>query len=121
AARVRLLVPMLAIAVSGCALAAAPAVAGQHSDVISPLDVSVLAPPQPVLGTDGRRHMLYELQVHNWTSKKATIQLVQVRVRSSGRLLAAYTGPGLSDLLVQEAFAKPLSRTLVPGEGTILW
>jgi hypothetical protein len=113
---------LLTIAGLGFAIATAPAIAGERADVISPIDVSVLAPPQPALGTDGKRHMVYELQVHNWElTKDATIEQVQVRTGGSHALLASYSGAALSSLLVQEPFAAPLSTTLVPGEGTILW
>src|SRR5476649_1687328 len=109
---------LLMIAGLGFAIATASAIAGERADVISPIDVSVLAPPQPVLGTDGKRHMVYELQVHNWElTKDATIEQVQVRTGGSHALLASYSGAALSSLLVQEPFAAPLSTTLVPGEG----
>lgn len=43
-------------------------VAPPQPDVLSPLAVSVIAPPHPVLGADNRMHLAYELVLINQSS-----------------------------------------------------
>lgn len=73
-----------ALALSVVALVAAciprPAVAGVTvPDAYTPVLVSVLGEPTfPFLGTDGRYHLAYDLQLTNATSVPATLQKVEI-------------------------------------------
>src|SRR5215212_3773245 len=63
--------------------------AAQAAPKRTPLYVSVLTPPAPVLGTDGRRHLAYELTLENDDSggARADLQSVSVRARGGRSLL----------------------------------
>lgn len=116
-----LLLPALLVT---CLLAvpASAGAAGRH-DVIVPITASVLAPPVPVPTTDGRRHLVYELEVGSWTAQGATVQRVDVRDGRSGRVLAHYGVPGIESLLVQDPFGTPQpgSNVLPPFSATTMW
>lgn len=96
----RALAPALAFAAAlvapGAASAAAPV------EQFTPVTASVVAPPQPVEASDGRRHLAYELLLINRSFNppaRATLRGLQVRAggrtlrRLSGRALAAVTFP----------------------------
>jgi len=100
---------------------AGPAAAATQPDVITPISATILAPPAPVPTSDGRRHLVYELQVLNWTTAPVTLDRVEVRDGRTERRVAAYAGARLDPLLVQAPFAPPAPRTLAPETSTILW
>jgi Peptidase family M23 len=56
---------------------------------LTPLLADVLSPPRPVLGSDGQRHLVYELMIGNVTGSAAEIRLLEVIDRSSGEVLLA--------------------------------
>jgi Peptidase family M23 len=56
---------------------------------LTPLLADVLSPPRPVLASDGRRHLVYELMIGNVTGSAAEIRLLEVIDGSSGAVLLA--------------------------------
>jgi hypothetical protein len=71
-----------------------------QADVLSPLVVSVVAPPQPVRGADGRVHLAYELILVNQSPSFVTITAVEAL--DPGRdnaVVATLRGSGLAALL----------------------
>ncbi len=82
-------------------LAAAPAPASAGSDegaVLTALTMDVLAPPAPVLGSDRRNHLAYEIRIINTSPLDATIDAVQPQ--SGGRPYGpALSGAALASML----------------------
>ena len=64
---------LAAIAVSSMSARAAP-----PAERITPLLLSVPEAPIPFLGSDGRTHLVYELQITNFSSGEATLQGAEV-------------------------------------------
>jgi len=76
----------LAVAFAWClALAAVPAV-GQEP-VLTPFVADVLWAPNPASGSDGRRHLVYELRIANTTASGLALDKVEVLDEPSGKLL----------------------------------
>ena len=68
------------IAVVSCALTQAPAAtlpqpAGPQ---LTPVTAEVLTPPQAVTGSDGRRHLVYEIRIANLTAARFVVQRIEV-------------------------------------------
>jgi hypothetical protein len=90
-------VSLVAAALSvGTLSASSPAVAGDDNEVVTPISVAALNPPDPVLGADNRNHLVYELKVANLGSNEVTLDSVQARAggkpfgaRLAGNRLAA--------------------------------
>ena len=114
----------LALVLLGLIALAAPvaATAKPPRETITPLAAKVLAPPRPVLGTDGKRHLVYELQLYNWTGRPQMLESVTVR-SGSGRVVRRYLGSSIDPLLVQQPYGspEPADRVLAPNDSTILW
>jgi hypothetical protein len=69
------------IALVACALTQAPAAtlpqpAGPQ---LTPVTAEVLTPPQAVTGSDGRRHLIYEIRIANLTDARFVVQRIEVR------------------------------------------
>src|SRR5215210_8087040 len=47
----------------------------------TPITASVLAPPEPVRATDGRRHVVYEVLLRNTTEVSVDVQSLAVRAK----------------------------------------
>lgn len=100
---------------------AAPAVA---IDRFSPLDVTTLGHLQPVKGSDGRQHLVYELRIQNLSAELGVvIERVEARAARSGRAIAELSGDSLlADLeLAGDPFARTPTTTLAPGQSAVLW
>lgn len=54
---------------------------------LTPLAADVLSPPLPVMGSDARRHLVYELRLANTTGGEAQLKSVEVIDRASGKVL----------------------------------
>ncbi len=78
-----------------------------------PLATSVLAAPQAVPATDGRRHVVYELRLRNATRTPVRVDTVEVR-GDDGARLATYRGTAIARLTGAGA-AK--SATAIPAAG----
>jgi len=46
---------------------------------LTPLTAEVLAPPQALTGSDGRRHLVYEIRIANITDGRFAVQRIEVR------------------------------------------
>ena len=81
---------VLSLAIWAGMLATAKASARPDDDaVLSPLAMSIAAPPHPVLGADGRNHLAYEITIINQSNGDAT--LTRVQPRTEGRPFGAAT------------------------------
>lgn len=75
----RLLVAVTLLLAMVFAPTVAEARGSDESAVLTALSMQVLAPPSPVLGTDGRNHLAYEIRIVNTAPQDATINAVQPR------------------------------------------
>jgi len=66
--------------------------AGGDQSSFGPLAASVMKPPRPVLGTDKRRHLVYEIALVNSAPVEQSVTKVVVRAKG-GRVLARYDTP----------------------------
>jgi Peptidase family M23 len=105
---------LLAALAGALALGAALPATGAAAAKRTPLYVSVLSPPAPVLGTDGRRHLAYELILENEGGGTAEIRSLSVRARG-GRELLRLTGDQVAGPL--ENFGYQPTTTLGATEG----
>jgi hypothetical protein len=82
----------------------------------TPISASVQAPPEPVIATDGRRHVVYEIRVQNTTDTSVDVQ--RLAVRANGRTLLAFAGAELTGVMTT---ARTHTTTLASGEGGTVW
>lgn len=69
------------------------------SDVVSPLVATPLAPPNPVLGSDDKIHLAYELVLMNMAPSTVSIEKVETLDAESGAVLGALQGDALKQML----------------------
>jgi hypothetical protein len=86
--------------------------------VLSPVAISVLNPPDPVLAADNRRHLAYELRLANLSGFDVTIDSVQPRARGKP-LGAPLDGARLAAALRLDS--QEDGTTLGPGEGATIF
>jgi hypothetical protein len=103
-------IAVLALAVLAPAASAAPK--------RTPLFVTVLTPPALVVGSDGRRHLAYELTLENNTGARAEVDSVAVRARGAGVLLRL-AGAQLPAVMQNFGFAQ--TRAFAASEGGRMW
>jgi hypothetical protein len=89
-------------------------------DRFTPIVASVVAPPQPVVASDGRRHLTYELLLVNrsFPPTEATVSRVTVKApgrRTRGRKVATLAGGALQASMILFKTGAP-GTTLGPGE-----
>lgn len=114
------------LAVSGAMWAAEPA-PRQGSQAfppppsLGPLVTQVLAAPSAVLGTDERRHLVYEISLLNVSANARRMDQVEVLL-DDGTVLASYAGPDAVKPIMSNA-ARVLSPVdvLPPVGGGVLW
>lgn len=70
----------------------------QARELLSPVIASVLAPPQPVEGSDGRLHLAYELQLTNRTDAVVTVR--RVEALAGGRAVERLSGRGVGAVML---------------------
>jgi hypothetical protein len=66
---------------------------------LTPILASVLDPPVPFEGSDGRTHLVYELQLTNFTPSDVTIDRVDVLDAARGEPVQTYGAPAVRDRL----------------------
>jgi hypothetical protein len=66
--------------------------------LLSPVVAGVIAPPQPVKGSDGRTHLAYELQLINRTDAVVTVR--RVEALAGGRAVERLAGKGLGAVML---------------------
>jgi hypothetical protein len=79
----------------------------------APLVASPLTRPAPVVATDQKRHLIYEIQVDNVSGAPARLE--RLAIRAHGRTLASYEGEELEPLLLILDPEAP-ARTIGPGQ-----
>jgi len=109
---------LLAFAFAALGLLAVPlaAAAPQQGPVeqLTPVIGNPLASPEPVLTSDGRRQLAYELQLINRTDSTATIR--SLKALAGGRVLQSLAGKALEAQL--SPYGQPRhSLSLKPGQG----
>jgi len=104
-------------------IAAAPAGAAaphQDPDGFTPIAQRVVAPPWPVEGSDGRVHVVYEVQLANTIPVPWRVTGVTVRAATGrGRALASWKGARVGDVMRSLANGRD-ARRIGPGEGAVL-
>lgn len=113
----RLLLAAVSLSVLA-ALASAPA-AGAAVDRFTPVAAEVLAAPEPVLASDGRRHLEYELILTNHSFPPATETVLRIEAIADGDVLASLAGARLAAVMkpfdLGPRDAKKPTRVLAPG------
>lgn len=85
----------LALAFAWClAAAAGPALA--QEPMLTPFVADVLWAPNPASGSDGRRHLVYELRIANTTASGLALDKVEVLDEPSGKPLLSLDRDGLA-------------------------
>jgi hypothetical protein len=95
---------------------AAPAHAGADASPPAATGViaSPLANPHAVVAADGRRHLVYELQLINVTYSSVTVSKIQTLVPAIGRVLATMDADAVARLMTPFGGGDP-GPTLQPG------
>lgn len=94
-------------------------------DVFTPVVASVVHPPEPVPGTDGRIHLAYELELINrsliqGSSKPSTATLKRIQVLDqNGKVLATLSGAKLAGITYPFGNRGP-SAELAPGQAGLV-
>jgi Peptidase family M23 len=98
------LLPLLAVAVQ--LAAARPASAAPER--FTPVAASVVAPPQPVEGSDGRTHLAYELLLINRSfNPPAKVTVRGVEALADGRVVESLAGKSLAAVMFPFGDEKP--------------
>jgi hypothetical protein len=93
----------------------APAGSAAAVEQFTPVVASVVAPPQPVLASDGRRHLAYELLLINRSfNPPAKIALRSVKTLADGKVVGSLAGKRLAAVTFPFGGTEPGS---VLGEG----
>lgn len=92
----RSLAAVLAGILACCWVLAAGRTAAQEP-VPTPFVADVLWAPNPAFGSDGRRHLVYELRIGNVTASGLRLNKVEVLDEPSGKLLLSLDGDGISN------------------------
>ena len=108
ALRVMLVAVVVALAVG------VPVAARSAPPVLSPVAISVLDPPHPVLAADNHNHLVYELQLVNMGGNAVTVDSVQPR--ADGRPL----GARLDGKRLTSSFLSERGPTIAPGIAAVL-
>jgi hypothetical protein len=73
-----------------------PSVPAGNREEQTPLLMRVLQPPDPVRGTDGKLHLVYELELTNTSPGTATVQSVETIELSSGEVVGTVAGDDIA-------------------------
>lgn len=83
-------------AILGCCWALAARTAAAQEPILTPFVADVLWAPNPASGSDGRRHLVYELRIGNTTASGLALDKVEVLDEPSGKLLLNLDRAGLA-------------------------
>ncbi len=70
--------------------------AGGGGEDLTPVLMQVLAPPEPVKGSDGELHLVYELELTNSSPGTATVESVETIDPSSGEVVGTLAGDDIA-------------------------
>src|SRR6266508_1225374 len=87
-----LTVTMLAVAAPALAESPAP-------EIVSPLVATPIAPPNPVLGADARRHLVYEIVLMDIGGSAIALKKIEVLDANGNAVLATLEGEALAKIL----------------------
>lgn len=82
-----------------------PGASAAPPDQITPVVASMLAAPEPVPATDGRKHLVYELILTNRGAPSVTVKRIQAV--SGGRVIGSLAGPRLAEVMLPFGAKKP--------------
>jgi hypothetical protein len=100
-------------------LVATPLSSPAAKDQFTPVVARVLAPPQPVVAADGRRHLAYELLLTNRAYPPATATVQSVTAKARARVVESLSGQNLAAVMLR--FGSTDSGTeLKPGESAVV-
>ena len=126
-----LAVPVLAAALAvtpgtaawaGVAGASAAGAAGARTPAASPLAAQVLAAPDPVLATDNRLHLVYEIMLTNVTPFPVRVSRVDVLGARSGAVVASFAGRDAIRAIMTTVAAPHAGIDVLPAGGAgMLW
>ena len=115
-----LLATLALLAVAAVVAPVAGAAPRQDPDGFTPIVSRVVAPPWPVKGSDGRFHVVYEVQLLNTIPVPWRVTRVTVRdATGRRRALASWAGPQVRDVMRSLADGRD-ARRIGPGEGALL-
>lgn len=120
--RFRTLIAGAVVAAVCCGIALMPVnadAAQRPPERITPLLMGVHDAPTPFRGSDGRTHLVYELQITNFTAAQSVLQRAQV-LDGRGRVIATL-GPKAIAGRLQPAGERVSRRTLAPSTTALLF
>jgi hypothetical protein len=82
----------------------------------TPLSATVIAPPDPVTGTDRRLHLVYEILLQNREAARVDVQSLDVRAK--GRTLLRFSAAQIPGVMTTASSA---TNSLAAGEGGTVW
>lgn len=84
------------------------------------LNAFVVAPPSPVLATDKRRHLVYEIVMDNPTRARVRLDRVVARDAVRDKEVAQWRGRAIKALMFRVDGAPTPTRSLAPGQVGVL-
>jgi Peptidase family M23 len=97
---------LIAVAVA-FAMTGAASTSAAATEQITPVVASVLNAPEPVVATDGRQHLAYELILTNSNRTAATATVQRIDALSGRRVVGSLAGARLASVMVPFGSARP--------------
>jgi hypothetical protein len=104
-------------AVVGASTAASAAAAPVPAHAVP--QIRAAGAPSTVTGTDGRRHLVYELIVANGTRSSVRLDRLEVVDPARENVVATYSGDAIKAITVDAQTAQP-TRTVAPENGALI-
>jgi hypothetical protein len=95
--------------------------AGAVGAVVTPIVGAVPFAPVPVLGDDGRTHLVYEISLINYTNQPVTVDEVKVVDPATGQSIFTLAGTDLADRLKPTGGGNEYSEVLQAGQNGMLF
>jgi len=81
----------------------------EGENMFTPITSFVIASPDPVLGSDGRYHMVYELQISNITTLTWTINSIEIIDVNSNEEYAVFSGEEVTNIIQTIGTRQPIN------------